>query len=189
MVSQGCQPRGNAEARYNLGVIYEQGDGVLQNCVEAVRWYHLAAEQGYAAAQSNLGAMYDRGECVPQNYREALRWYRKAVDQGNATAQYNIGAMYATGHGVPQDDVTAHLWFSLSAAQGDEDAAKNRDLIALRMTLAQISEAQKLEREWKLKPQRHQPDVDIYSAAYTECAVRRLHLVGAFTLRACNKSK
>ena len=48
---------GDAEARYNLGVIYERGDGVPQNCVEAVRWYHLAADQGYAAAQSSLGAM------------------------------------------------------------------------------------------------------------------------------------
>jgi len=93
---------------------------------------------------------------VPQNYREALKWYRKAADQGNAIAQYNIGSMYATGHGVPQDDVTAHLWFSLSAAQGDEDAAKNRDLIARRMTLAQIGEAQKLAREWKPRPPEHQ---------------------------------
>jgi TPR repeat protein len=147
---------GTAEARYNLGVIYERGDGVPQNCVEAVRWYHLAADQGYAAAQSNLGAMYDRGEGVRQNYREALRWYRMAADQGNATAQYNIGSMYASGHGVPQDYVTTHMWFSLSAAEDDDDAAKNRDVIAQRMTLAQIAEAQKLAREWRSKPHGHQ---------------------------------
>ena len=127
-----------------------------QNCVEAVRWYHLAADQGYAAAQSNLGAMYDRGEGVPQNYRQALKWYRKAADQGNAIAQYNIGAMYASGHGVPQDYVTAHMWFDLSAAQDDDDAAKNRDVIAQRMTPAQIAAAQKLTREWKPKPYGHQ---------------------------------
>jgi uncharacterized protein len=129
---------------------------VPQNCVEAVRWYHLAADQGYAAAQPNLGAMYDRGEGVPQNYRVALKWYRKAADQGNAMAQYNIGAMYARGHGVPQHYVTAHMWFSLSAAQDDDDAAKNRDVIAQRMTPAQIAEAQKLTREWKPKPHGHQ---------------------------------
>jgi hypothetical protein len=100
--------------------------------------------------------MYDRGEGVPQNYREALRWYRKAADQGNAIAQYNIGAMYASGHGVPQDYVTAHMWFSLSAAQDDGDATKNRDVIAQRMTPAQIAEAQKLAREWTPKPNAHQ---------------------------------
>ena len=127
-----------------------------QNCVKAVRRYHLAADQGYAAAQSNLGAMYDRGEGVPQNYREALKWYRKAADQGNATAQYNIGSMYASGHGVLQDYVTAHMWFNLSAAQDDDDAAKNRDVVAQRMTPAQIAEAQKLTREWKPKPHGYQ---------------------------------
>jgi TPR repeat protein len=100
--------------------------------------------------------MYDRGEGVPQNYREALKWYRKAADQGNAMAQYNIGAMYVSGHGVPQDYVTAHMWFNLSAAQDDDDAAKNRDVIAQRMTLAQIAEAQKLAREWRPKPHGHQ---------------------------------
>jgi hypothetical protein len=37
----------------------------------------------------------------------------------------------------------------LSAAQGKEGAATFRDLIARRMTPAQIAEAQKLAREWK----------------------------------------
>ena len=56
--------------------------------------------------------------------------------------------MYASGHGVPQDYVTAHMWFDLSAVR-DEDAATNRDVIARRMTSAQIAEAHKLAREWK----------------------------------------
>jgi hypothetical protein len=64
--------------------------------------------------------------------------------------------MYANGHGVPQDYVTAHMWFSLSAAQDDGDAAKNRDVIAQRMTPAQIAEAQKLAREWTPKPNAYQ---------------------------------
>jgi uncharacterized protein len=93
------------------GAIQSNGDGVLQNYAEAVRWYHLAAIQGYAPAQSNLGAMYDRGEVVRQNYQQALKWYRKAADQRNATAQYNIGSMYASGHGVPKDDAP-HIYGS-----------------------------------------------------------------------------
>jgi TPR repeat protein len=111
--------------------------------------------------------MYDRGEGVPQSYREALKWYRKAADQGDSTAQYNLGFMYASGHGVPQDDATAHMWFDLSAARGDDDAAKNRDVIAQRMTPAQIAEAQKLAREWKLTFQSHyEADVSDEHNAY-----------------------
>ncbi len=46
--------QGVAEARYNLGVMYEKGHGVLQDDAEAVRWYRKAAEQGYAKARYNL---------------------------------------------------------------------------------------------------------------------------------------
>jgi uncharacterized protein len=86
---------------------------------------------------------------VPQDYVEAVKWYRKAADQGNARAQFDLGIMHAEGRGVPQDYVSAHMWFTLSAAQGYEDAEKNRDIAARRMTPAQISEAERLAREWK----------------------------------------
>src|SRR5215471_9505352 len=80
--------QGDAYAQVNLGVMYQQGQGLPQNYAEAVKWYQRAAEQGNAAAQSNLGTMYDRGQGVPQNYTEALRWYRRAAEQGVAYAQY-----------------------------------------------------------------------------------------------------
>ena len=39
------------------------------------------------------------------------------------------------------------MWLNISATNGDEDAAKSRDIIAKRMTPANILTAQKLERE------------------------------------------
>ena len=38
--------------------MYDNGEGVAQNEVEAVKWYWLAAEQGDAGAQFNLDRMY-----------------------------------------------------------------------------------------------------------------------------------
>ena len=35
--------------------MYADGEGVPLDDAEAVRWYHLAAEQGHATAQHNLG--------------------------------------------------------------------------------------------------------------------------------------
>ena len=75
--------------------------GVPQDYAEAVKWYRLAADQGYASAQSNLGIMYDEGRGVPQDYAEAVKWYRLAADQGDADAQINLGSMYANGQGRP----------------------------------------------------------------------------------------
>jgi TPR repeat protein len=140
---------GNAIAQYTLGVMYYKGEGVHQSYPDAVFWYRHAAWQGDASAQLELGVMCYKGQGTLQNYAEALTWFRKAADQGNAHAQFNLGAMYANGQGVPQDYVSAHMWFNLSAAQGEKNADKQRDLVAKRMTEAQIAEAQKLAREWK----------------------------------------
>ncbi len=117
------------------------------------------AEQGDAAAQYNLGVMYYGGYGVPQDYAEAVRWYRKAAEQGNAPAQYNLGVMYHTGQGVPQDYVYAHMWYNVAVASlpasggAREMAAKNRDIVAKRMTPAQIAEAQRLARGWRPRRQ------------------------------------
>ena len=50
--------QGDADAQYNLGVMYDNGEGVTQDDAEAVKWYRRAAEQGNAFAQHNLGVMY-----------------------------------------------------------------------------------------------------------------------------------
>jgi TPR repeat protein len=139
--------------------MYRHGQGVPQDYAEAVKWYRLAAEQGNASAQSNLGVMYRLGRGVPQDNAEAVKWYRRAAEQGNAKAQSNLGVMYGLGQGVPQDYVQAHLWFNLAASRlrpGEtrDKAIKNRDLVAARMTPAQVAEAQKLARQWKPRDDR-----------------------------------
>ncbi len=143
--------QGNARAQYNLGVMYRKGHGVPQDHVEAIRWLRKAAEQGLTPAQHGLGVMYSKGHGVPQDYAEAMRWWRKAAEQGIDGAQYNLGIMYGYGQGVQQDYVQAHMWFDLAATQGNKDAAKNRDLVAKLMTPANITEAQRLAREWMAK--------------------------------------
>jgi uncharacterized protein len=115
---------------------------------EQVKKWRTKAEQGDAEAQCNLGVCYDNGDGVPEDDAEAVKWYRKAADQGYALAQYNLGVCYANGDGVPQDDAAAYMWLNLSHAQGNDTAKKGKDLLAKRMTKEQISEGQKLSREW-----------------------------------------
>lgn len=114
--------QGNVRAQYNLGVMYDHGDGVEQDYAEAVNWFRKAADQGHARAQFNLGNMYSDGTGVDQDDAEAVRWYRKAADQGLAYAQFNLGYMYSNGHGVDQDYAEAVTWYRKAADQGDTDA-------------------------------------------------------------------
>ncbi len=143
--------QGNALAQNSLGGKYATGQGVSQDYQEAVMWYRRAAEQGLAVAQFNLGNRYAKGQGVSQDYQEAAKWFRRAAEQGNASAQYNLGVMYDNGQGVSQDYVFAHMWSNLAASQGNEDAVKQCDEIATKMTPDQLAEAQRLAREWKPK--------------------------------------
>jgi uncharacterized protein len=108
---------GDAEAQFNLGLMYMTGKGVQQDYAAAVIWFQKAAEQGYALAQSNLGVFYRDGRGVPQD-SAAVRWLRKAADQGDAVAQYLLGDQYAKGAGVSQDYSEAMIWFRKAAEQG-----------------------------------------------------------------------
>ena len=71
-----------------------------------------------------------------------------AAEQGDDDAQTNLGLMYLNGKGVPHDYIQAHMWSSLAASKGNENGRKNRDIIAKKMTPADISKAQRLAREW-----------------------------------------
>jgi hypothetical protein len=66
--------QGDANAQFNLDVMYDEGLGVPQYYKTAVKWYRLSAEQGNASAQQNLGVMYATGQGVIQDYVRAHMW-------------------------------------------------------------------------------------------------------------------
>ena len=136
--------QGRAAAQYNLGVIYQNGQGVAQDYSQARAWYQKAADQGYAAAQENLGAIYYFGRGVAQDYSQARAWYQKAADQGRAASQYNLGVIYQKGQGVAQDYSQARAWYQKAADQGD--AARNTPS-AISTTLATASHRITAKRE------------------------------------------
>jgi len=153
--------RGSPVAQSNLGLMYYHSRGVSQDYAEAMKWFRKAADQGDAVGQYYIGLMYYNGKTVPQNYAEATKWFRKAADQGDADAQYSLGLMYAIGKGVPQDYVLAYMWLNLASTRDSawekekrDKAEENRKNLASKLTPAQIADAQKLAREWKLKKEK-----------------------------------
>jgi uncharacterized protein len=110
--------QGDANAQFNLAVMYGKGDGVNQDTAEAATWYEKAAEQGYAPAQYNLALLYEKGLGVAPDLLKAARLYRAAAEQGLAEAQNNLCGMYRDGRGVSQNDAEAAKWCLKSAEQG-----------------------------------------------------------------------
>ena len=74
--------QGDADAQYNLGYMFENGQDTPQDYIEAVKWYRESAEQGGAKAQNNLARMYYEGQSVRQDYKEAVKWFKKAENKG-----------------------------------------------------------------------------------------------------------
>lgn len=147
--------RGHSLAQRNLGRMYDSGEGMPRDFAEAAKWYRKVADHGIADAQYYLGIRYYLGDGLPHSDSKAIRWFRKAAKKGHAKAQYFLGWMYAHGQGVHQDYVRAHMWFSVSTPNttGDvhEDAVKNQEIVAGKMTPKQIAESQRLTREWMAK--------------------------------------
>jgi len=66
--------------------------------------------------------------------------------------------MYKNGQGVLQDNLFAHMWFNLAASlypasqkEYRDQAETERDAIATKLTSSQVSEAQRMAREWRPK--------------------------------------
>ena len=118
--------QGDPAAQFNLGVLYETGQGVTQNYAEAVKWYHAAAEQGEPQAQFNLGVFYETGQVVPQDYAEAVKWYKAAAEQEIGPAQCNLGLCYQTGRGVERNEAEAVRWSARRQAGRQDRRAQSR---------------------------------------------------------------
>lgn len=114
--------QGNASAQFNLGTLYENGEGISQDYSKAFEWYQKAANQGNVDALFNLGSMYYNGNGVAQNYKKALEWWQKAANHGDSDAQYWLGTMYENGEGVAQNFDKSFELFQKSANQGHADA-------------------------------------------------------------------
>jgi hypothetical protein len=142
--------KGDAVAQFKVGLIYYMGQGVLRDYIEALNWFKKAARQGNPYAQYNAGYMYEKGEGTPQDHVEAVKYYRRAAEQGNQLAQYTLGYMHEKGQGVLPDEVQALMWYNLAAIQGEAKAKAARDRVTVWMTPAQIAEAQRLAREFKI---------------------------------------
>ncbi len=114
--------KGDENAQFNLGMMYEDGRGVEQDYKKAFELYTLLAYRGHVGAQNKLGMMYVNGRWVDQDYKEAFEWLTKATEKENPDAQFNLGMMYANGWGVKQDYKTAFKWYTLAANQMHIDA-------------------------------------------------------------------
>jgi uncharacterized protein len=120
---QAAAALGSTRAMFNLGQIYQNGEGVVtQDYSTALKYYHRAAVLGNKNALTNLGVMQQKGQGVAKNSTIAVEKYRAAAGLGDHTALFNLGVMYLYGNGVAQDYSTAIDCFRRAAELGYDKA-------------------------------------------------------------------
>lgn len=115
----------DADAQYELGKRYLNGEGVAEDKYKAMELFHKAAEQGSTRALVLLGTCYLYGKGVQLDEVEGARMLRKAAEQGDAQAQNAIGICYRDGKGVAKDVVEAAKWYRKAAEQEHAGAQFN----------------------------------------------------------------
>jgi hypothetical protein len=113
---------GNANAEFDMGLLFSSGHGVTQDYAKAADWYRKAAEQGVVAAEYNLAVLYSNGQGVKQDKAEAAKWFTKVAEAGITQAATALGDLYSSDEGLPKDYVQAEKWYQIAADKGFPDA-------------------------------------------------------------------
>lgn len=72
---------GDAQAQFNLGLLYHSGMGVARDEAEAVRLYTASAEKGFPMAQEYLAVGYQEGWFgLPKDAKQADFWQQRLVE-------------------------------------------------------------------------------------------------------------
>ncbi len=103
---------GDAPSQFNLGLLYLDGAGVVQNYEQAIVWFRRSADQGYGKAQHNLGALYAVGTGVRRNYVVAHTWLNICAAQGDAQCaeQRDLIAKKMKARDLTEAQRRAHEW-------------------------------------------------------------------------------
>ena len=113
---------GNAEARYHLGMLYNNGIGVAQDNGRALALFQAAAAAGDPLAAYKVGC-YHAGQfgVVAPDEGQALHYKLIAAEAGYSLAQLDVANLY-TGR---EDYAHALPWYEVAARQGEAQALYN----------------------------------------------------------------
>ena len=101
---RGLAERGDAEAQYNLGWLYHNGEGLVINDREAVGWWERAAAQNHPEALTALGSLYrSGGRDLPKDAARAVDYFLRAAERGDEESALLLRALLAKNDASVRD--------------------------------------------------------------------------------------
>ncbi len=128
---------GNALGCNDVGYIYSNGLGLLEDDAEARKYYKRACDMGRALGCKNFATLLNNGHGGAENDQLARTYYTIACDGGNADACSSLADLYEAGDGGSQDSAIARLFTEKACTLGSSEGCfqlgriyKNGDLVA-----------------------------------------------------------
>lgn len=141
--------KGVAPAQYDLGKLYERGNGVDRDLIEARGLIQKAAEAGHIGAMYDYALFLAEGEGGPKSEPDAVAWFAKAAEHGLLDAQYNLGVVHAEGIGTEKNLAEALFWFEVAAIGGDAGAKQEVTNLRARVPMSDAVDVSERARTWK----------------------------------------
>lgn len=122
--------KGNAEAEFKVGEMYETGFGVNQDMKQAETWITKAAEKGHETANFKLLYWDLEKNGVTSTNKAGLESLQAKANEGNPQAQYYVGKMHSRGVGLKKNPDQAINWLNKAAFVGVLEA--EREIVIVR---------------------------------------------------------
>jgi TPR repeat protein len=121
---------GDADAQFDVGVKYLQGDGVQQDYAKAREWLEKAANQGHSRARYNIGSLHLNGLGVARDASQTLAWYERAFESADPELLFTMAQT------VEAEQTTLNAWpFAVKCYKAAADAGhvKAQEVMGLRI--------------------------------------------------------
>ncbi len=118
--------RGDKDAQFAMGRLYEEGRAVAPSLEEAEGWYRKAMKSGHTEAQFNLAVVLLR---APNRGKEGLEVLQQCAASGNSRALLEMGTLYVTGNGVEKNTAKGKAMLEQASAKGEATAFETLGLM------------------------------------------------------------
>jgi TPR repeat protein len=141
--------KGNAEAQYKVGEMYEAGRGVDVNKDEAMKWFTQAADGGSQNAKDKLLYVDMEQNGLTKDNKAEYEGLKTRAKGGDEYAQYYLGMMYSRGVGVKKNNQQADDWLAKASLAGVTAAETELARVREAQSSAQLRAQREAERKRK----------------------------------------
>jgi hypothetical protein len=113
---------GEFEAKYLLGKMYSDGNGVEADQAIAYKLIESAAYADFADAQVALGSIYWNGHGTEKDAQRACNWWQRATAVDHPVALEKYGVCFMLGKGREKNIASAYRYLSRAADKGSAGA-------------------------------------------------------------------